>query len=218
MALETLWFCLIAVLWGGYFLLEGFDFGVGMLLPALPRAERERGQMFESMGLELQPNPAGCCGHAGSFGYETEHYPVSMTIAEQSLVPAIRCCGSDTMIIADGFSCREQIRHGTGRYALHPVEVLDLTLRNERIAAPREIEACLQEAAAAVQPAAAIAALAVTGALLLWLGIGRRSARKPSHAHFRASPSPPLGAERVGGRWGAPGSEQRSDPPHAPHR
>jgi cytochrome bd ubiquinol oxidase subunit II len=52
MGLETFWFCLIAVLWGGYFLLEGFDFGVGMLLPFLPRAgsERERGVMFESIG------------------------------------------------------------------------------------------------------------------------------------------------------------------------
>ena len=50
MSLETVWFVLIAVVWGGYFLLEGFDFGVGMLLPVLPRDERERGLMFESMG------------------------------------------------------------------------------------------------------------------------------------------------------------------------
>ena len=50
MGLEDFWFCLIAVLWGGYFVLEGFDFGVGMLLPFLPRDERERGAMFESIG------------------------------------------------------------------------------------------------------------------------------------------------------------------------
>jgi cytochrome d ubiquinol oxidase subunit II len=50
MGLETFWFCLIGVLWAGYFLLEGFDFGVGMLLPVLPRDERERGMMFESIG------------------------------------------------------------------------------------------------------------------------------------------------------------------------
>jgi cytochrome bd ubiquinol oxidase subunit II len=50
MDLQILWFCLIAVLWGGYFVLEGFDFGVGMLLPFLPRDERERGVMFESIG------------------------------------------------------------------------------------------------------------------------------------------------------------------------
>src|SRR3954447_2590251 len=48
--LETFWFCLIGVLWAGYFLLEGFDFGVGMLLPVLPRGERERSMMFESIG------------------------------------------------------------------------------------------------------------------------------------------------------------------------
>src|SRR3954462_11710220 len=50
MDLETVWFCLIAVLWAGYFLLEGFDFGVGMLLPALPRHEGERTMMFDSIG------------------------------------------------------------------------------------------------------------------------------------------------------------------------
>src|SRR2546421_6081504 len=50
MSLEIVWFWLIAVLWAGYFLLEGFDFGVGMLLPALPRSERERSTMFESIG------------------------------------------------------------------------------------------------------------------------------------------------------------------------
>ena len=50
MGLETVWFCLIGVLWAGYFLLEGFDFGVGMLLPALPRNERERSKMFDSIG------------------------------------------------------------------------------------------------------------------------------------------------------------------------
>ena len=50
MDLQILWFVLIAVLWGGYFLLEGFDFGVGMLLPFLPKDERERGQMFQTIG------------------------------------------------------------------------------------------------------------------------------------------------------------------------
>src|ERR671936_786189 len=50
MSLETVWFVLIAVLWGGYFLLEGFDFGVGMLLPFLPRDESDRETMFESIG------------------------------------------------------------------------------------------------------------------------------------------------------------------------
>src|SRR5882724_9269984 len=50
MTLQILWFCLIAVFWGGYFVLEGFDFGVGILLPFLPRDEEERGEMFRSIG------------------------------------------------------------------------------------------------------------------------------------------------------------------------
>ncbi len=136
-------------------------------------------QMFEAMGLELQPNPTGCCGHAGSFGYETEHYPVSMTIAEQALLPAVRRAGGDTLIIADGFSCREQIRHGAGRYALHPVELLEFALRNERITAAREIEQRLHQPSATVEPGpatAVLAGIAATG-LALWLGWRRSSAR-----------------------------------------
>ena len=133
-------------------------------------------QLFEKIGLEFQPNPTGCCGHAGSFGYEAHHYPVSMIIAEQALLPAVRSAGSDTLIIADGFSCREQIRHGAGRYALHPVEVLELALKNERVTAAGEIEERLRQPPATVEPvpaAAALAAIAAAGGLALWLG--RRS-------------------------------------------
>jgi FAD/FMN-containing dehydrogenase/Fe-S oxidoreductase len=136
--------------------------------------------MLEAMGLELLPNPTGCCGHAGSFGYESEHYPVSMTIAERALLPAVRSAGSQTLIIADGFSCREQIRHGAGRHALHPAELLDLALRREQITSARAIEERLREAPATVQSAGAIAALAVAGGLLLWLGRRAQSARMPS--------------------------------------
>jgi Fe-S oxidoreductase len=136
-------------------------------------------QMFEAMGLDLQPNPTGCCGHAGSFGYEAEHYPVSMTIAEQALLPAVRSAAADTLIIADGFSCREQIRHGARRNALHPVEVLELALCNERITSAREIEQRLQQQPATVQPAASIPALAaitLAGGLALWVAARNRSA------------------------------------------
>lgn len=133
---------------------------------------------FEAMGLELQPNPTGCCGHAGSFGYETEHYPVSMTIAEQELLPAVRRAGGDALIVADGFSCREQIHHGAGRYALHPVEVLELALRNERITAAREIEQRLHQPPATAGPrpaAAALAAIVAVSGFALWLGRRRSS-------------------------------------------
>ncbi len=68
--------------------------------------------------------PSGCCGMAGSFGYEREHYEVSMQIGELVLFPAVRAGAKDTLIAAPGTSCRHQIKDGTGRVALHPVEVL----------------------------------------------------------------------------------------------
>jgi FAD/FMN-containing dehydrogenase/Fe-S oxidoreductase len=68
--------------------------------------------------------PSGCCGMAGSFGYEKEHYDISMKIGELVLLPAVRSAPEETIIAAPGTSCRHQIKDGTGRVALHPVEVL----------------------------------------------------------------------------------------------
>ncbi|HEX5652829.1 MAG TPA: FAD-linked oxidase C-terminal domain-containing protein [Chitinophagaceae bacterium] len=68
--------------------------------------------------------PSGCCGMAGSFGYEKEHYELSMKIGELVLFPAVRSQVADTIIAAPGTSCRHQVKDGTGRKALHPVEVL----------------------------------------------------------------------------------------------
>ena len=68
--------------------------------------------------------PSGCCGMAGSFGYEKEHYEVSMKVGEMVLFPAVRQAGKDTIIAAPGTSCRHQIKDGTGINAKHPVEVL----------------------------------------------------------------------------------------------
>jgi FAD/FMN-containing dehydrogenase/Fe-S oxidoreductase len=68
--------------------------------------------------------PSGCCGMAGSFGYEVEHYAVSQQIGELVLLPAVRKQAEDTIIAAPGTSCRHQIKDGTGRVARHPVEVL----------------------------------------------------------------------------------------------
>jgi Fe-S oxidoreductase len=67
---------------------------------------------------------AGCCGMAGSFGYEKEHYEISRLVGEQRLFPALRQADADTVIVAPGFSCRLQIKHFTGRTALHPAELL----------------------------------------------------------------------------------------------
>lgn len=68
--------------------------------------------------------PSGCCGMAGSFGYEKEHYELSMTVGEQVLFPAVRKAADEQIIAAPGTSCRHQIKDGTQREALHPVEVL----------------------------------------------------------------------------------------------
>jgi len=68
--------------------------------------------------------PSGCCGMAGSFGYEKEHYEISMQVGEQTLFPAIRKAPEETIIAAVGTSCRHQIKDGTNRKALHPVTIL----------------------------------------------------------------------------------------------
>ncbi|MFM8413856.1 MAG: FAD-binding and (Fe-S)-binding domain-containing protein [Planctomycetota bacterium] len=72
--------------------------------------------------------PSGCCGMAGSFGYEREHYEVSMQIGELVLFPAVRAAAADAVLAAPGTSCRHQILDGTGRHALHPVEILHAAL------------------------------------------------------------------------------------------
>ena len=75
-------------------------------------------------GVELVELDAGCCGMAGSFGYEAEHYEVSMAVGRDRLFPAIEAEGADTVVAATGTSCREQIFHGTQRHAWHPVELV----------------------------------------------------------------------------------------------
>jgi len=75
-------------------------------------------------GTDVGEVDSGCCGMAGSFGYETEHYDISLAMAEDRLLPAIRGSDAGAMWVAAGASCRQQIEHGTGRRALHPAEVL----------------------------------------------------------------------------------------------
>ena len=72
---------------------------------------------------------SGCCGMAGAFGYEKEHYDISMKMAERRLLPAVRSAEEDTIMVAAGVSCRHQIRHGTGRRAMHPAQVIRAALK-----------------------------------------------------------------------------------------
>ncbi len=78
---------------------------------------------------EVEEIPSGCCGMAGSFGYEKEHYEVSQKIGEMVLFPAVREAEQETLIVAPGTSCRHQIKEGTDRLALHPVDVLYMALK-----------------------------------------------------------------------------------------
>jgi Fe-S oxidoreductase len=73
---------------------------------------------------KVETIPSGCCGMAGSFGYEKEHYDVSMQIGELVLFPKVRSSAAGCTVSAPGTSCRHQIKDGTGEKALHPVEVL----------------------------------------------------------------------------------------------
>ncbi len=73
---------------------------------------------------QVEVIPSGCCGMAGAFGYEAEHYDLSMQVGELVLLPAVRAAPADAIIAAPGTSCRHQIKDGTGRIALHPAEVL----------------------------------------------------------------------------------------------
>jgi FAD/FMN-containing dehydrogenase/Fe-S oxidoreductase len=81
-------------------------------------------------GWEAEEIPSGCCGMAGAFGYEKEHYDVSMKIGELSLLPHVRAAAPETLILASGISCRQQILDGTGREALHPVVALAGALKS----------------------------------------------------------------------------------------
>lgn len=75
-------------------------------------------------GHKVSVIPSGCCGMAGSFGYEEEHFSISQQIGELVLFPAVRSAPADTLIAAPGTSCRHQVKDATGRVALHPVEIL----------------------------------------------------------------------------------------------
>jgi Fe-S oxidoreductase len=76
------------------------------------------------VNFEVKEIPSGCCGMAGSFGYEKEHYDVSMKVGEMVLFPAVREAEEGTLIAAPGTSCRHQIKDGTGVTAYHPLEIL----------------------------------------------------------------------------------------------
>nr|WP_218030905.1 FAD-binding and (Fe-S)-binding domain-containing protein [Dictyobacter aurantiacus] len=88
--------------------------------------------VLSRLGLDFQVLDSGCCGMAGAFGFEKDHYDISIKAGERVLLPAVRKADKDTIIIADGFSCREQIEQTTDRKALHLAEVLQMALRQQQ--------------------------------------------------------------------------------------
>ena len=88
--------------------------------------------VLKKLGLDFELLDSGCCGMAGSFGFEKAHYDVSIKCGERVLLPAVRNAAKDTLIITDGFSCREQIAQTTDRQALHLAQVIQMALHEDR--------------------------------------------------------------------------------------
>lgn len=93
-------------------------------------------RLYEKMGLDFEVLDSGCCGLAGSFGFEREHYEISMRIGERRLLPAAREAAPETLLLADGFSCKTQIEHGTDRRALHTAQVIKMALDHGKSGPP----------------------------------------------------------------------------------
>ena len=91
---------------------------------SLASIEPSREMLSLPINYKVDVMPTGCCGLAGSFGYEKEHYELSMKIGEQVLFPMVRKANADVCISAPGTSCRQQIKDGTGRDAFHPITIL----------------------------------------------------------------------------------------------
>ena len=88
--------------------------------------------LLRRVGTELECPDAGCCGIAGPFGYERGKFAIAQAIGERALLPAVRSAAPETIVVADGFSCREQIQQSTGRTAIHLADVLRSALQSQR--------------------------------------------------------------------------------------
>jgi FAD/FMN-containing dehydrogenase/Fe-S oxidoreductase len=128
--------------------------------------------LLRGLGIDFQSPAPGCCGMAGSFGFERDKYEISQAIGELELLPAVRQAPADWLIIADGFSCREQIAQNTARHALHVAEVLQMALNGAETNNPFPESASLQrhraEVRASMQRAGFGLGAAAAAGLLFW--------------------------------------------------
>jgi Fe-S oxidoreductase len=137
--------------------------------------------VLRRVGVDFQSPAPGCCGMAGSFGFEADRFDVSMDIGELELLPAVRKAPPDWLVIANGFSCREQIAQGTDRHALHLAEILQMAIHQGPAGPPgsypetpivRRRDAAIRQS----MKKSAIAAVGLAaGAALLWSLAKRRS-------------------------------------------
>lgn len=96
-------------------------------------------EILAKMGLEVEPSEAGCCGMAGGFGFEAgEHFRVSQECGRRKLLPTVCDAPESTLVVADGFSCREQVRQNTSRTPLHLAQVLQMALREGESGPPHD--------------------------------------------------------------------------------
>jgi FAD/FMN-containing dehydrogenase/Fe-S oxidoreductase len=120
-------------------------------------------KLLDAMGMEVDAPDSGCCGMAGSFGFEAGHYDISMACGERVLLPEVRKASPDALVVADGFSCRTQIEQGdTGRRGLHVAQVLRLAQGYQ----PAELSAPRGRRAVALGAVGVAAALGLTVAVL----------------------------------------------------
>jgi FAD/FMN-containing dehydrogenase/Fe-S oxidoreductase len=132
-------------------------------------------RMFERLGVDYELPNNGCCGMAGAFGFEKgDKYAMSIAVGELELLPRVRRAARETIIVAEGFSCREQIAQETDRHALHPAELLRMAMCNsaEAVAEPLPEQNMVAERRHAVQSsmlkALALLAGTIAGGMLLW--------------------------------------------------
>jgi Fe-S oxidoreductase len=129
--------------------------------------------LLKKLGLDFEILDSGCCGMAGAFGFEKDHYDVSIKCGERVLLPAVRNAAKDTLIIANGFSCQEQIAQTTDRQALHLAQVIQMALHEGSTKAVREYPEAeyITQAAQPTLPMAVgtSAGLLLIGAIVMWI-------------------------------------------------
>lgn len=137
----------------------------------------DENEVLKKLGLDFKLLPSGCCGMAGSFGFESDKYQMSVDIGERVLLPEVRKAPNETIIIADGFSCREQISQETDRHALHLAEVIALPPNGASPDTLPEAELVMKRKASrrrARQRAALVLTSIVAGGILLKKLIGHK--------------------------------------------